>query len=314
MEKELSYSDIQLIPRKCHVTSRSKCLTEVNLGKYSFNIPIVPANMKTIITEKLAEYLAGNGYFYIMHRFGIDNFNFVKTMSDKGFYSSISVGVNEDSYTNLKKIKDAKLEPEYITIDIAHGWSPSVKVMIEYIKTLFSNTFVIAGNVCTGEALLELEYWGADCVKVGVANGKVCITKHKTGFGRPSVSTLLDCCSVAKKPIIADGGIEHHGDIAKALVLGARMVMCGNLFAGHEETAGELIEIDDKFYKIYYGSASQYNKNKYKNVEGKKILVPFRGSIEKTLIEIKEDLQSSISYAGGDQLEDLIQTKWVRIN
>ena len=139
----------------------------------------------------------------------------------------------------------------------------------------------------------------------GIAvHNSVCITKNKTGIHRPMVSTILDCVSARKKvPIIADGGIVEHGDIAKALACGASMVMAGSLFAGYDQSAGNLIEINDTEYKEYYGSASKHNKSEVKNIEGKKTLIKYRGDMNRLLTELKEDLQSSISYVGGSNLD-----------
>lgn len=310
-ETELAFNNICLIPNFCIVNSRKECDTSINLGKMQFKIPVVPANMRTVITERLAQYLASNGYFYIMHRFDVDNFAFCKNMIDKGLYTSISIGVNQDSLESLTLLAQNNIKPDFITIDIANAWSIKARNMINIVKHFFPETFLIVGNLATKEAVEQVEEWGADCTKVGIANGRVCITKNKTGFSRPSVSSLLDCCSIAKKPIIADGGIQEHGDIAKALVMGAKLVMAGSLFAGHDETYGDLIEVGGKKFKEYYGSASEHNKGVYKNVEGKKILIDYKGPIQKTLTEIKEDLQSSISYAGGNNLNAFHSVKWV---
>jgi IMP dehydrogenase/GMP reductase len=164
---------------------------------------------------------------------------------------------------------------------------------------------VIAGNVATPEAVIDLENWGADATKVGVGPGKVCITKLKTGFGTGGwqLSALKWCARVATKPIIADGGIRSHGDIAKSIRFGATMVMIGSLFAGHEESPGKTVEVDGELFKEYYGSASDFNKGEYKHVEGKRILEPIKGKLADTLIEMEQDVQSSISYAGGTQAD-----------
>ena len=146
-----------------------------------------------------------------------------------------------------------------------------------------------------------------------VVHNSVCITKNKTGIHRPMMSTCVDCCKKAKVPIIADGGIVEHGDVAKAIACGATMVMAGSLFAGYDQSAGDIIEIEDRMYKEYYGSASQYNKGEYKNVEGKKILIQYKGDISKLLIELKEDLQSSISYVGGNQLKNLTSSEYYEV-
>ncbi len=167
--------------------------------------------------------------------------------------------------------------------------------------------------MATPEAVIDLENWGADAPKVGVGPGKVCITKLKTGFGTGGwqLSALKWCARVATKPIIADGGIRHHGDIAKSVRFGAAMVMVGSLFAGHEESPGATVEMDGKRYKEYYGSASDFNKGEYKHVEGKRILEPIKGALADTLREMREDLQSSISYAGGQLLADLKKVNYV---
>ncbi|MET3695835.1 GMP reductase [Bacillus oleivorans] len=314
MENVFDYEDIQLIPAKCIVNSRSECDTSVTLGGRTFKLPVVPANMQTIIDEKIAIYLAENGYFYIMHRFHPEKrVDFIKDMHGRGLYASISVGVKADEYDFIQHLADEKLTPEYITIDIAHGHSNAVIEMIKHIKKLLPESFVIAGNVGTPEAVRELEYAGADATKVGIGPGKVCITKIKTGFGTGGwqLAALRWCAKAASKPIIADGGIRTHGDIAKSIRFGATMVMIGSLFAGHEESPGETVERDGKLYKEYFGSASEYQKGERKNVEGKKIFVEHRGSLQDTLTEMEQDLQSSISYAGGNKLDALRNVDYV---
>lgn len=306
------YEDIQLIPNKCIIKSRSEADTHVILGDYTFKLPVVPANMQTIIDEDIAEKLAKNGYFYIMHRFDEDSRKpFVKRMHDQDLIASISVGVKDYEYDFVSSLKDDA--PEFITIDIAHGHSDSVIEMIKHIKKELPDTFVIAGNVGTPEAVRELENAGADATKVGIGPGKVCITKVKTGFGTGGwqLAALRWCAKAARKPIIADGGIRTHGDIAKSIRFGATMVMIGSLFAGHLESPGKLVEVDGKQYKEYYGSASEYQKGEHKNVEGKKILLPVKGHLKDTLIEMQEDLQSSISYAGGRDLHALTRVDYV---
>lgn len=273
MDTVFDYEDIQLIPEKCIVNSRSECDTSVELGGRKFRLPVVPANMQTIIDEKIAVYLAENGYFYIMHRFQPEKrLSFVKEMKERGLYASISTGVKPEEYAFIEELAARNLEPEYITIDIAHGHSNAVIDMIHHIKKHLPETFVIAGNVGTPEAVRELEHAGADATKVGIGPGKVCITKIKTGFGTGGwqLAALRWCAKAASKPIIADGGIRTHGDIAKSVRFGATMVMIGSLFAGHEESPGETIEMDGKLYKEYFGSASEFQKGERKNVEGKK--------------------------------------------
>lgn len=307
------YDNILLLPRRCRVDSRAECDPSVEFGGRRFKLPAVPANMKTVIDESIAEWLAAHGYFYVMHRFDLDNVAFARRMRELSQYVSISSGVKLTDRDTIDRLADEGLGADYITIDIAHGHADSVRRMIEHIKTKLPQTFVIAGNVGTPEGVIDLENWGADATKVGIGPGKVCITRLKTGFGTGGwqLSALKWCARVATKPIVADGGIRHHGDIAKSVRFGAAMVMIGSLFAGHEESPGQTVEVDGKLYKEYFGSASDFNKGEYKHVEGKRILEPIKGSLADTLREMQEDLQSSISYAGGRQLVDLRKVNYV---
>ncbi|MDH3460078.1 MAG: GMP reductase [Burkholderiaceae bacterium] len=309
------YDNILLLPRKCQVTSRGECDASAELGARRFKLPVVPANMKTVIDEPISQWLAANGYFYVMHRFDIDNVAYAKRMRDLGLYVSISSGVKPADHIAIDRLAAEGVGADYVTIDIAHGHAESVHKMIAHIKAKLPNAFVIAGNVATPEAVIDLETWGADATKVGVGPGKVCITKLKTGFGTSGwqLSALKWCARVATKPIIADGGIRDHGDIAKSVRFGAAMVMIGALFAGHEESPSTTVEVDGKLFKEYYGSASDFNKGEYKHVEGKRILEPIKGKLADTLREMNEDLQSSISYAGGNKLADIRKVNYVML-
>ncbi|TDG79946.1 hypothetical protein C5L31_002165 [Secundilactobacillus malefermentans] len=308
------YDDIQLIPNKGLLESRRDANTEIKFGPRTFKIPVVPANMETVINEPLAVWLAQNDYFYVMHRFNPElRHEFVKKMHEQDLFASISVGVKAGEVEFIKELAAANDVPEYITIDIAHGHAVSVINMIQLIKQELPDSFVIAGNVGTPEAVRDLENAGADATKVGIGPGKACITKLKTGFGTGGwqLAALRLCSKAATKPIIADGGLRYNGDIAKSIRFGASMVMIGSMLAGHQESPGQLIKIDGKAYKQYWGSASETQKGAYRNVEGKQMLVPYRGEISDTLNEMQEDLQSSISYAGGRKLSDIRTVDYV---
>ena len=312
--KAFDFDNVQLVPKKCVIKSRSEADTQVTLGDHQFRIPVVPANMASVITPEIAAWLADHDYFYVMHRFEPDQrLAFVQEMHANHRYASISIGIKDQERAFIDELRAADAIPEYITIDVAHGHSDYVMEMIKYVKQQLPATFLIVGNVATPEAVRDLEAAGADATKVGVGPGRACITKLKTGFGTAGwqLAAIQACAAAATKPIIADGGIRTNGDIAKAVRFGATMVMVGSLFAGHIESPGEVVTVDGRKYKRYWGSASARQKGNRHHVEGKQLLVPFRGSLEATLTAMEEDLQSAISYAGGRDLGALRQVDYV---
>jgi GMP reductase len=305
---------MNLIPRYSTVESRSECDTSIQIGKFRFKNPIVPANMESVINEELAKQLAKNGYFYVMHRFGTDNKKFISDMKKEKFVTSISIGVNEDSYKLMKELVDEKLIPDFITIDIAHGHCKKMKKILRFLKELKIDSFIIAGNVASIEATVDLDNWGADAIKVGVGPGSACTTFPTTGFGSRNIqaSVVHDCANVTKKLVIADGGIKSPADIAKSIVLGASMVMVGGMMSAFLDSPGRVVEIDDVKYKEFYGSASARQGNKTNRIEG---MVKLNKLKNVTVLEyqdyLTECLQASISYGGGKKLEDLYSVRWI---
>jgi GMP reductase len=312
--KVFDYDDVQLIPAKAIMKSRSEADPSIKFGPRTFKLPVVPANMQTVIDENLATWLASNGYFYVMHRFQPEKrAEFIQSMHDKGLFTSISVGIKDNEYDFITDLAKNNNVPEYITIDVAHGHSDYVIKMIHFIKENLPDSFLIVGNLGTPDAVREIENAGADATKIGIGPGKACITCYKTGFGTGGwqLSALKWCMKAATKPMIADGGIRTNGDIAKSIRFGASMVMIGSMFAGHEESPGEIVEKDGKKFKQYWGSASAKQKGEHRNVEGRQLLIPYRGSVNDTLNEMREDLQSSISYAGGTKLDAIRTVNYV---
>jgi GMP reductase len=308
------FCDINLLPRYCIVNSRSECDTSLQIGNNTFKLPIVPANMECVINKDIAFNLASNGYFYIYHRFHNDTLEFARFMKSHSLPISISIGVNKDSYDLLQTLIDNSITPDYITIDIAHGHSLKVKNMIEYIREISKDSYLIVGNVCTPDAVRDLEFWGANCIKVGIAPGAACSTAMQTGFGsRGAQASVIEACAKAKENpltmICADGGIQMPGDIAKALALGANFVMVGSMLSGFRDSPGNLVTVDGKEFKEFWGSASQFQSGKQSRIEGVKKLIPAKQhSLLHEYQILKEALQSAISYAGGN---DLVSLKYV---
>jgi len=301
------YHQINLVPRCCIVESRSMCDTRFQLGRNTFALPIVPANMECVIDTPLAIKLATAGYFYIMHRFANQTLSFAQTMKDHNLPISISVGVGKESYDTLQELLNNNIIPDYITIDIAHGHALTVQKMITWIREhLPSNVFIIAGNVSTPDAVRDLEGWGADAIKVGIGPGSACTTYNVTGFGSRGIqaSIVQQCAMAARRAIIiADGGIKDPGDIAKSLALGAKMVMIGGMFSALIDSPGNTVSLDGRHYKEFWGSASVHAHGKKDRIEGTKNLVPMKSrTVLEEMTYLTECLQSAISYGGGCDL------------
>lgn len=170
-KQTFDYDDVMLIPQKCIVKSRSEINVAGTLGGRQFALPVVPANMSTIVDETTCEWLATRNIFYVMHRFDVDSVAFTKTMQDKGLYASISLGIKKPDYETVDKFVKENLTPEYITVDVAHGDSDEVINIIKYIKKNLPEAFVIAGNIATVEGGIRLAEAGADALKIGIGPG-----------------------------------------------------------------------------------------------------------------------------------------------
>lgn len=211
---EYNYKDILLQPSHSCLHSRIEADTSINFGGHDFKLPVYPANMKTVIDENLCRWLATNGYFYTMHRFGIDNTKFVRDMKGSGLISSISLGVNQDSYDSVDDICANGLMPEFITIDIAHGDCEKMKIMIQYIKSKLPESFIIAGNVCTKEGVANLEGYGADAVKIGIGPG--CFLAGSRVITKNGVKNIEDIS-------IGDEVITHNNRYMKVISTMSRL-------------------------------------------------------------------------------------------
>jgi IMP dehydrogenase len=210
---------------------------------------------------------------------------------------------------------------DIIVIDTAHGHSKAVITTLKAIKKKFSIE-VIAGNVATAEATLDLINAGADAIKIGIGPGSICTTRIVAGAGVPQLTAIKNCYSIAKKyniPLIADGGIKYSGDIAKALAAGANSVMIGSLFAGTDESPGEMMLFQGRSYKVYRGMGSigamaTGAKDRYQQegVETPKLVpegvegrVPHKGSLSQTVHQLLGGLRSGMGYCGAKNLSDL---------
>ncbi|MCR6514835.1 IMP dehydrogenase [Clostridium sp. LY3-2] len=232
-----------------------------------------------------------------------------------------AVGVTGDMMERVDALYKAKVD--VITIDTAHGHSRGVLEAVKKVKDKYPDLQIIAGNVATPEAVEDLIKAGADCVKVGIGPGSICTTRVVAGVGVPQLTAVMDCAEAGKKhgvPVIADGGIKYSGDIVKALAAGACAAMMGSLFAGCEESPGEIEMYQGRSYKVYRGMGSlgamaAGSKDRYFQSGNKKLVpegvegrIPFKGSVTDTIFQILGGLKSGMGYLGSKDLDTLYET------
>ena len=299
----LNYKDVYLVPNYSELSSRTQADTSLRIKDFRFTLPIMPSNMRTVVDIKTYHLYADLGVAPIMHRFDMANVDILRRIAHP--WRAISVGVKEEDRKGLEDCKYILQTPACVCIDIAHGHSMAMLNMIAFVRQTFPDTIIIAGNVTTPLACRDLAAWGADLVKVGIGPGQVCSTKNKTGFHMPMFTAIKECAAASPVPIIADGGFRENGDIAKALVAGAKFCMVGGMFAACSDSPA--IMVNGK--KEYYGSASERNKGSVRNIEGFTTQLTPTNTITSKIREIREDLQSAISYAGGKDLSALDLSK-----
>tara|TARA_E500000081_G_scaffold153620_1_gene188400 strand:+ start:5410 stop:6381 length:972 start_codon:yes stop_codon:yes gene_type:complete len=321
--KALKYSEVCLIPNYSECFSRADCDTRVALFGEKFRLPIIPANMKSVIDMRLSKWMSDHNYFYIMHRFDNTLKDIVTQMNEENWENiSVSMGVKLKDKKDIVALAKYKQRIDYITIDIAHGHCERMKMAIDCVKKYMPSTKIIAGNVSTPSAVRDLAVWGADIVKVGIGQGSPCTTKDKTGFTMPMFSCTTWCSNIFKDdestepiPIISDGGVKCTGDIAKAMAAGATMVMAGGIFAACIDSPAVLSTVNNVPHKAYFGSASAENKGHNNNIEGKLTNIASNGmTYESKLNEIRQDIQSSISYSGGESLSCFKKVSYHEVN
>ncbi len=229
---------------------------------------------------------------------------------------AVSAGVSKADFDKTRSILEAIPDIKFICLDVANGYSEVFVQTVKDYRAAFPSHTLIAGNVVTAEMVEELLLSGADIVKVGIGPGSVCTTRKQTGVGYPQLSAVLECADAAHGlggHVIADGGCSVPGDVAKAFGAGADFVMLGGMFAGHDESGGELVtHADGKQYKLFYGmsSATAMSKYaggvaKYRSSEGKTVQVPYRGPVAGTLLNIMGGVRSTCTYVGAARLSAL---------
>ncbi|CAN5128856.1 IMP dehydrogenase [soil metagenome] len=333
----LTFDDVLLIPARSHVLptqvrTRSRLTAEIEL-----EIPIVSAAMDTVTAARMALAMASAGGLGVIHRnLPIpEQVAEVQEVKRGGSLAAAAVGVSGDADERVAALVAAGVD--LVVVDTAHGHSASVIRMVEKVKARH-RVQVLAGNVATAEGAEELIAAGADGVKVGMGPGAICTTRVVAGAGMPQITAIADCAEVADRagiPICADGGIQHSGEIAKAIGAGAHTVMLGGMLAGVDESPGEVIQTEDGRFKAYRGMVSlgamrarlgavasrdrygqqdvgEFSKLVPEGVEGR---VPAQGPLAPLLHQLVGGLRAGMGYTGAATIEELrTKARFVRIS
>jgi GMP reductase len=328
---KLDFKDVLIRPKRSTLGSRK----EVDLKRtYKFKhsnwewtgVPIMAANMDGVGTFDMATSLHEHRMFTcLVKSYNLEDF-VNKQKFDFGNYCAVSSGTSERDWTKLVQILNSFPELHFICIDIANGYSEHFGDFVAKVRERYPTHTIIAGNVVTADMTQELILRGADIVKVGIGPGSVCTTRIQTGVGYPQLSAIIECADAAHglgAHIIADGGCTCPGDVSKAFGAGADFVMLGGMFAGHTEGGGERFKQDDgKTYVRFYGMSSDTAMNKhhggvanYRSSEGRTVVVPFKGDVSNTVLDLLGGIRSTCTYVGAPTLKQLSKcTTFIRVN
>lgn len=331
-ELKLGFKDVLFRPKRSTLKSRSQVnltrdFTFKHSGRQWSGVPVIAANMDSVASFNMARALAEHNVMTAVHKhYNIHDWKtFIDSADTKTLNNvMVSTGTSEADFQKTKDIMAMTNEIMFICVDIANGYSEHLVEYVTKVRSEFPEKVISAGNVVTGDMVEELILAGADIVKVGIGPGSVCTTRVKTGVGYPQLSAIIECADAAHGlggRIIGDGGCACAGDVSKAFGGGADFVMLGGMLAGHEESGGDVVEVDgDKFMK-FYGMSSQSAMDKhsggvaqYRAAEGKTVLIPFRGSVHTTISDILGGVRSTCTYVGAARLKELTKrTTFIRV-
>ncbi len=331
-EIKLGFKDVMIRPKRSTLKSRSQVsldrnFTFINSGKKWSGVPIIAANMDTVGTFEMAVALANDKIITAVHKhYSLEEWSgFLESQPDSIYdYIALSTGIGSTDEAKIQQIVDQHPKINFLCIDVANGYSENFVDFVKKIRQNFPDKTIIAGNVVTGEMVEELILAGADIIKVGIGPGSVCTTRLKTGVGYPQLSAIIECADAAHGlggHIISDGGCKIPGDVAKAFGGGADFVMLGGMFAGHDESGGEIVEENGKKFRLFYGMSSQTAMDKhsggvaeYRASEGKTVKVAYKGPVSDTVKDILGGVRSTCTYVGASQLRELSKrTTFIRV-
>jgi GMP reductase len=323
-EIKLDFKDVLIRPKRSTLSSRKEVdLTRTYKFKHSraewTGVPVMAANMDGVGTLEMAASLQQHNMFtctvksYDEGDFGgidIDFDNF-----------AVSTGTSSGDFNKLKRVFAVYPELKFICIDVANGYQEIFADYVARVREEFPTKTIIAGNVVTADMTQELILRGADIVKVGIGPGSVCTTRVQTGVGYPQLTAIIECADAAHglgAHIIGDGGCTCPGDVAKAFGAGADFVMLGGMLAGHDEGGGTVEDGKITFYGMSSDTAMDKHSGgvaSYRSSEGRTVTVPYKGTVENTVLDLLGGLRSSCTYVGAPSLKQLSKcTTFIRVN
>jgi IMP dehydrogenase len=318
MKECLSYDDVLLVPQYSDIVSRHDVNISSRLGEMTLSLPLIASPMDSISEHRMGASMSNYGGTSVIHRYNtieqqVQQVQIARNLSNNPDpWIGAAIGITGDYLDRAIALKEARVS--FVCLDVAHGHHIVMKEALRSLRKKFdSYLHLMAGNVATLKGINDLAEWGANSVRCNIGGGSICSTRVQTGHGMPGFQTLLDCSHTRKDiQIIADGGIKNSGDIVKALAAGADIVMCGSLFAGTDETPGQIFEeADGTHWKTYRGMASKEAqlrwRGRYSSFEGVSARVPYRGSIEPILQDLERGIRSGFSYSGARTLQELQQ-------
>lgn len=322
MKQGLTLQDVSLTPQFSSISSRfsGDISLETQLGpNFILKYPIISANMDSVTGPEMCREMRRLGGLGIPHRY-IKIKNLTQWFTDIGEPFTLCIGCHKEDIDRIELYQNFFNLLPPVLIDIAHGHSQNMLDQIQRIRGLWPNIFIIAGNVATYEGCKCLLESGANCVKCGIADGSVCLTRSMTGNYVPQFTAIQDTVRARNifqqktgkyRTIIADGGIKTPGDVLKAIAAGADAVMLGSYFAGTKEACGYVIERNGQQFKAYRGMASQEAREDFEekrvnsSFEGTTIEIPYKGLVAQVFSNLVNGILSGMSYQDARNIKEL---------
>lgn len=326
MSVKLDFNDVLIVPQFSDITSRSQVDVSTTIsGRWGASItgvPVIAANMDGVGTFSMHHALKKFGVFTaITKHHTLADWVHQQDVS----HAFITIGMNDgelnqaDAIIRTWKDRISNFTPK-IVIDVANGYMNPFYDFIEKVRECVPDAFIMAGTVVTPEAVQRCIMSGADLARVGIGTGAVCTTRRVAGVGYPQFSALMECVPAAEEVgggVQSDGGCVFPGDFSKALAVGAKMVMAGSVFAGHDESEQEIR--DGKV--IFYGMSStaaqkRHNQVKtYRASEGRVVEIPYKGLVEHTISDILGGIRSTCAYIGANNVSEMThKAQFIQVN